>query len=326
MSFLAKLPERQQPTVDAIYRSYEEKQDDGWRPHLGASIIGKECDRSLWYDFRWATKIKHTGRLLRLFQTGHLQEDRLIADLRAAGIQVWQYDEETGSQFTVSAVNGHFGGSMDSVGIGFPEAPKTPHLIEYKTHSLKSFNDLKAKGVYRSKPQHYAQMQIYMLLGGFERAFYLAVCKDNDELYSERIRLDEAHARGLVSRAERIVRADVPPERLSADETFYLCRFCTHSGVCHHGEFAPRHCRTCAHATPAENGAWLCEKHGKGLTVEAQKAGCQDHLYIPPLVPGEQIDAAENYSWVEYKLRNGVHWKDGKDEQDHAKGVSERSG
>ena len=37
--------------------------------HLGASIIGKDCERALWYDFRWVTRWAFTGRMLRLFDT-----------------------------------------------------------------------------------------------------------------------------------------------------------------------------------------------------------------------------------------------------------------
>jgi hypothetical protein len=42
---------------------------------------------------------------------------------------------------------------------------------------------------------------------------------------------------------------------------------------------------------------------------DAQQAGCAMHLYIPDLVPGEQIDAGED--WVSYRLRDGAEWRDG---------------
>jgi hypothetical protein len=46
-----------------------------------ASHIGTECERAIWYAFRWATRARHTGRLLRLFDTGNLAEARFVADL-----------------------------------------------------------------------------------------------------------------------------------------------------------------------------------------------------------------------------------------------------
>ena len=63
---MVKLPPAPTPTVDAIMASYEDAQGDGFREHLGASLIGKSCERALWYDFRWATRSRHDGRILRL--------------------------------------------------------------------------------------------------------------------------------------------------------------------------------------------------------------------------------------------------------------------
>jgi hypothetical protein len=103
---------------------------------------------------------------------------------------VLDLDPETGRQWQVVAHGGHFGGSLDAVAIGLKEAPKTWHVVEFKTHSAKSFRELVAKGVALAKPQHWAQMQIYMHLTGITRALYVAVCKDTDDLHIERVRAD----------------------------------------------------------------------------------------------------------------------------------------
>ena len=144
---MADLPEPPTPTLSAIYASFEARQGDGFRDHLGASLIGKSCARALWYDFRWATPARHTGRILRLFETGQLEEARLVRDLRATGATVLEVDPETGRQFRVEAHGGHFGGSLDAVALGLLEAPKTWHVVEFKTHSAKSFAELVGKGV-----------------------------------------------------------------------------------------------------------------------------------------------------------------------------------
>ena len=149
---MAELPEALTPTLTAIYADYEARQGDGLRDHLGASIIGKSCARALWYDFRWVTPSRHSGRLLRLFETGQLEEDRLVRNLRATGATVLEVDPETGRQFRVEAHGGHFGGSLDGVAIGILEAPKTWHVLEFKTHGVKSFTELTAKGVVQAKP------------------------------------------------------------------------------------------------------------------------------------------------------------------------------
>ena len=185
---MAALPPPPTPTLSAIYDAYEAARGDGFRDHLGASQIGKSCERALWYDFRWVTRSRFPGRILRLFETGELEEARLVRNLRATGATVLDVDPESGRQWRVDAHGGHFGGSLDAVAIGLKEAPKTWHVAEFKTHSAKSFRDLVAKGVALSKPQHWAQMQIYMHLTGITRALYVAVCKDTDDLHIERVR------------------------------------------------------------------------------------------------------------------------------------------
>lgn len=295
------------PTIEAIYRKREERQGNGTRGHLGASQIGNECERALWYAFRWATQTRHSGRLLRLFETGQLAEARFVADLRSVGVEVHEIGED-GAQFSVTACRGHFGGSMDGAALGIIEAPKTWHVLEFKTHSAKSFAYLKAKGVEKSKPAHYAQMQIYMHLSGMDRAFYLAVNKDTDELYSERVKLDEADAMRLIAKADRVINAPEPPPGISSDPSFYLCRFCDHSAICHRETLAPRNCRTCLHSTPVDDGQWDCERWHRILSLDEQKAGCGAHKYVPALVNGEVKDTTDDA--VVYVMADGSEWCD----------------
>lgn len=309
---MVAIPPNISPTVEAIYKWYERNADDGHRPHLGASLIGEECEASLWHSFRWASLKKFEGRILRLFETGQLEEARLVRSLRGAGIEIHEVDPDTGRQFSISDMGGHFSGSMDGCGVGFPERPKRWCVIEFKTHGLKSFNELKAKKVLVAKSLHYAQCQTYMHYTGMERAMYFGVCKDTDEIYCECIYYDAAYALRLVAKARRVVFAESPPERMTKDPTFYKCRFCDHRGVCHEGVLPLAHCRTCLHVTPKEDGAWHCARWDKVLTVKEQKAGCPAHLYIPALIDGEQVDASPDGEWVEYRMRrDGTIWRDG---------------
>lgn len=306
---MAPLPPPANQTVTAIYRGYEQARRDERRPHLGASVLGRECDRELWYIFRWATKAEHAGRLLRLFARGDLEEPRLIEDLRRIGVTVLDLDPDTGKQWDVRDLGEHFGGSMDAVALGVLEAPKTWHLLEFKTHNAKSFAKLLKDGVQQSKPEHWAQMQTYMHLAGLERALYLACNKDTDELYQERIHADAAAAIRLIERARRIIFAARPPARISEDPAFFKCRFCDHRSICHEGNLPEVNCRTCIHSSPLEAGGWQCERWNKPISTEEQRVGCPNHLMHPDLVPGEQIDAGAD--WIEYRMPDGTTWRDG---------------
>lgn len=306
---MAPLPPPAQPTVDAIFRAYEASARDGFRAHLGASVIGHECERHLFYSFRWVRQAQHAGRLLRLFETGQLEEARLIRNLRAAGVTVMDVDPETGRQWAVKACEGHFGGSADGVVIGLMEAPKTAHLFEAKTHNAKSFAALQKHGLEKSKPQHFCQMQIYMRLLGLERGFYLAVCKDTDALYSERVHPDPVLAERLLAKAERIINAPRPPAKLSDDPDYFICKWCDHRDLCHGEERAARNCRTCLHASPVADGGWHCAVRDMLLSPRNQRAGCiSTHRYIPELVPGEQVDVRGEA--IVYQMRDGAEWVD----------------
>jgi hypothetical protein len=308
---MAKLQLPQSTTVQAIVSSYEADTDDGFRAHLGASIIGIACVLAIWLNFRWTTSVQHPGRLLRLFETGHREEDRMVANLRRVGITVLEVDPNSGHQWRVEALGGHFGGSLDGVALGVPEAPKTWHVCEFKTHNEKSFKDLQSKGVKESKPQHFSQMQIYMDLTGMSRALYLAVNKNNDELYDERIRFEPIEAERLLAKAKQVVEASHPPSRISEDESWYQCRLCSHHGLCHGGQMPEINCRTCLHVTPKLDGSWHCARWNKSVSTADQRQGCAHHLFIPDLVPAKQIDANVTGEWVDYRFPDGTLWRNG---------------
>jgi hypothetical protein len=307
---MAAIPDSQHTTAYQIVRWYESKPQEH-RPHMGASLIGHQCSRNIWLTWRWAMKPEFSGRILRLFSTGQREEPRLIEELRGIGATVWDTDPESGGQWRVSACRGHFGGSLDGVAKGLPEAPKTVAVLEFKTHSNKSFADLVAKKVQASKPQHYAQMQVYMGLMDLDRAMYLAVNKDTDEVYSEWVHFHRDTFEQLLERAQSLIDMTEPPARISEDPAFYVCKMCNFWKLCHGEQAAEMNCRTCCHATPGDVGTWRCESHGKQISIEEQRAGCNAHLLLPALVPyAEVVDGGEG--WMAYRHKdNGVMFVNG---------------
>jgi hypothetical protein len=239
--------------------------------------------------FRWARTIHHEGRLLRLFDTGNHEEPRMVADLRAIGCTVMEVDPETGRQWQVRDDTGHFGGSLDGVALGLPEAPRTWHLLEFKTHNDKNFKALQKSGVQIAKPEHFAQMQTYMHFDALARALYFAKNKNTDELYCERVRYDADVALRLIEKARRIINAPRPPERAYTADNF-LCRWCDFRDICHGGELPERNCRTCMFSTPVAEGAWRCEKHDDFIPRDAAREHHPCHRHIPDNVPREQVD------------------------------------
>lgn len=315
---MADLTAHQQPTVAAIFAAWEAGRSTERRGHLGASVLGRECKRQLWYGWRWAKLESFDGRMLRLFDRGHREEATMVAELRAAGVTVHDVDAD-GQQFRFLAVGGHVGGSMDGAAVGIKEAPKTWHVLEFKTHNLKSFDALAAKGVKKAKPEHWSQMQLYMGWSGMTRAFYLAACKNDDRLYSERVKFDQKAFDLLISKANEIVQAPSPPERVSEKPDFYLCRFCAFRDLCHGQQVADVTCRSCVHATPEmdSEGRWSCArwKH-PSLTLSQQSEACDEHRFIPQLVPHSRVvEASEEHNWIRYETGEGISWRNGAPEE-----------
>lgn len=292
---MTPLPPITSPIRDAIFKAEEDKAARELpRAYLGASQIGQECHRTIWYDFRLVTKREFSGRMLRLFNRGHLEEARLIEALEMIGARTQDVSPATGEQFAIKAHNGHFRGHADGRATGVPGAPKTEHLLEFKTSNDTNFKKLvKADSVKKEKPRHYAQMQVYMRAMRLTRAVYLVANKNDDDLYCERVKLDAAFADELIELAGLIIETPTPPTRMpGASETNYKCKhFCDHFDVCFKGKAAERHCRSCAFSTPMLDethgeGAWWCGRYGQAIpTFEDQLKGCGNHEFIEDLGP-----------------------------------------
>lgn len=300
-----KIPERENTIESLIDKSHENRTSKP-RPHMGASMLGSACERWMWLSFRWAVQPKFSGRILRLFRRGHQEEENIIKDLRAIGVIVKPVDKQDGVNFGC-----HVSGSIDAViEGGVPEAPHKRHIGEFKTHSLKSFNDVEAKGVEKSKPEHYAQMQAYMHGTGIDRALYVAVCKDNDRIYTERFRYDQEVAEKLVARGKRIALSERMPPPISTDPSWFQCKFCDAHSFCHETKLTQHvNCRTCAHSTPKDDSTWHCERWDNEIAVEYQYEGCSSHVLHPDLVPWKMLDSDMEWTGIYEiegeKVKNG---------------------
>ena len=286
-----------QSALEAVERAVEADQGSGpFRGHLGGSAMDPECPRKLWYGFRWASKARHSARLLRLFARGAREEWTFNDLLIKADITVWDVDPDTGQQWRIEDHGGHFGGSLDGVVLGLPEAPEVPHVSEQKTHNDKSFKDLVKKGVAASKPVHFNQMQIYMHYMELPAAFYQAVNKNDDTLHYEIIQYDQAHAEPLVRLALEVITSDTPLARMSDDSNFFKCRWCDFNAQCHGTGSPDVNCRTCVFSTAEMDGdgRWSCGFWKKDLSFEDQKQGCPKHLFIPPMLSWAESSDGDN--------------------------------
>jgi hypothetical protein len=265
---MADLTKFRNKTLDAINSPTVEK---GLRPYLGMSKIAHSCDRFLWYGFRWCFTEEIGRRNQRLFDRGHREEPEVYKELNRIGIRCW------GDQDGITLAHGHGKGHRDGVCIGVLEAPKTEHLLEIKTMNKKNFTKLKKDGSVKvSKPVYYGQAQIYMRKFKLTRALFIAVCKDNDEWYIERIKLDKGYADDLERRAEMIVLSEAPPSK-QFKPTWWECKFCSAKMICHYDREPETNCRTCQSCDLLPDGKWGCSRIGIELSTDQQRLGCKGY-------------------------------------------------
>lgn len=230
---MVKIPTQKDPTLVSI-RHYLEKSQDGNRGYLGASTIGDECARKVWYQYNREPSFD-SDAILR-FNDGHRTEDAMAWLLRGVdGVELWTHDEN-GEQFGFE--DGNFKGHVDGVIRGLLHAPKTTAVWECKcTEKLKDFQ--KAKESYGSKgalqgwnETYYIQAQIYMHYLKLER-HYTTVCsaglRDFDSCWTE---YKQDVALKNIDRAKKILEQNEPPPQAYNSSTFYKCRWCQFNKEC----------------------------------------------------------------------------------------------
>ena len=141
---MSALPVKEDPTLAAVDAALVDRAPEPLRPYLGASSLGKPCDRALWYAFRWALESRLSAKAIKAIADGH-QGERVMAErLRAVPrIQLWT-EEESGQQIGFEDLNGHLRGHVDGVIEGLLQAPKTVHVWEHNQVNDKKFAKLKA--------------------------------------------------------------------------------------------------------------------------------------------------------------------------------------
>jgi len=323
---VAQIPQPQHTTVNAINRAHEQRHaEEKPRGHMGVSQLGNQDERELWLNFRHAFQPFIPGRVLRLFRRGHREEDTVVADLIAAGMDV----RDTGKNQRTLRFGSHVAGSCDGVIMaGVPEAPSTAHLLEIKTISKSRFAQLQKQGLEKSNWTYWVQVACYMHGTGLDRCLFIAVNKDDDSLYVERVKYDKELAERYIQRGQRIALADRMPEPLTPDPTDWRMKFSNYyapywpesASAEHWHRLIPqressdpllaRICvnwRTDATSTPREDSTWYSERHQSVIPPEWQHTADEGHVLhcdLMQLAGWQLLDGPDEFT-ARYKLPNG---------------------
>lgn len=182
------------------------ERDDYHSYSIGGSVIASECERAIWYGFRWYRKPSFSPRMRRRFETGDTYETRVIETLRKTGkfqiLDKYESARNPSKQYSaeLGSLGGLFRGHLDGVVISNQETwsslgaegdiGEKPVLMEIKALGSAKYEyaddtyevivankksgklegrwfELARQGCKKAQPRHYGQMQSYM---GLSRA------------------------------------------------------------------------------------------------------------------------------------------------------------
>lgn len=218
--------------IDAALQAENAKQKR--RNYLGASRLGEECMRKLWYEHNTPEKATpFPGRILRRFRLGHMHEAETAKWLQAAGFDLHVSDfagEQMGFMDGDAPIGGHIDGVIHSGPIPLPYPVHWEHKIAKASSYAKFFKE----GAEKSHPVYYAQCVIYATKMGYTHTLFTMLNSDTSELHFELIENNAGRANALLERGRKIVTAtsehDMP--RIAAVETDFKCRWCSFNEHC----------------------------------------------------------------------------------------------
>lgn len=216
------------------------------RDYLGASRLGVNCERALQYEFTHAPVDPgrgFSGRILRVFEVGHVLEDLVVRWLRLSGFELYN-QKANGGQFGFSVLDGRLKGHVDGIITAAPPelGLNFPMLFECKTMADKHWKACVKSGVSVAKPIYAAQISIYQayMEGTVEGisvnpALLIAINKDTQDIYAELVPFDAALAQRMSDRGVKVIAATEAGEllpRAYLDATHFECKFCAWQDRC----------------------------------------------------------------------------------------------
>ncbi len=202
------------------------------RNYIGASSIGRSCNRAIWYEFRGTQRPDIPPSLQRIFDTGKLLEGMILSYIELAGICITRAMPKNNMLYLEDTELPIFQGHCDAImHINDEESA----IVEIKTANNSSFNQFVKHGLQKWSESYYSQVQAYMGMSTYHKAVILVINKDNAELHHEWIVFDSKHYDQLRSKAQMISESNIEPERINKSPLFYICSRCSFKSVCHGG-------------------------------------------------------------------------------------------
>lgn len=203
----------------------QSRDDKKTRDYIGASTIGSDCLRQIWYEYKGFQATEVPTKTRRTWAIGRVLEGTILDWLTESGIEIQRTWDDL-----IAVDMPYFKGHLDSVWMknGKPFA-----IIEIKTAKDASFMVFVKKGLKTWNPQYYAQVQTYMGMSGIHSTYILVLNKDNSDISDELVIFDEVFYKKLLEKAVLIANAKVEPPKINGSPLWFQCKMCKFHKVCH---------------------------------------------------------------------------------------------
>ncbi len=215
---------------------YASKAESKTRGYIGASILGHACERRIWLDWNGVSapvsktpeEILKTGSREEKFDRGRHEEERLIKALQGAGYLIID------RQGAFSVLDGNFQGHIDGIII---DEKGSKYILEIKSTQEKYFNALVRSGVKKTFATYYLQCQMYMHFFNIPKTLFLAVNKNNGEIYQVALEANEAVIEIGLKKINKIIShgQDMPATLGDANDVppKMPCQYCDFVNFCY---------------------------------------------------------------------------------------------
>ncbi len=218
---------------------YASKAESKTRGYIGASILGHACERRIWLDWNGVSapvsktpeEILKTGSREEKFNRGRHEEERLIKALQGAGYLIID------RQGAFSVLDGNFQGHIDGIII---DEKGSKYILEIKSTQEKYFNALVRSGVKKTFATYYLQCQMYMHFFNIPKTLFLAVNKNNGEIYQVALEANEAVIEIGLKKINKIIShgQDMPATLGDANDVppKMPCQYCDFVNFCYQNQ------------------------------------------------------------------------------------------
>lgn len=204
--------------------------------NISPSLIGDECLRRIQFMTTKAPAAPHEGKLLRIFQRGHIFEPFVLAIMREAGFVISNMDEK-GNQHGFQILDNQCRGRLDGIITAGPEIDGLTYPCGWECKVLGDTGFKKAlkDGVAKAHPKYADQAAMYQAYKVEGPMLFSIMSANTMEIYSEAFEADEVRAQEASDRTVMVLRANAVGEllpRAAGDPDQFPCKWCDFKDHC----------------------------------------------------------------------------------------------